>query len=82
MDQLEMDLGIKSIYDEAWEGMPEFDQKDKTSFQSIHIHFKTYDDVKKFAELIGQKLTKKTRSIWFPQIEIERYADKEYIDES
>jgi len=65
-------------YDEAWEGMPEFDQKDKTAFQSIHIHFKNQDGVDKFAELIGQAITEKTRFLWYPEIEIEKYADKRY----
>jgi hypothetical protein len=69
-------------YQKEWEGMPEFEQEDKTAFQSIHIHFKTQGDVDNFAELTGQKITNKTRSIWYPKIEIERYADKRYSDES
>jgi hypothetical protein len=31
-----------------------------------------------FAELIGQKLTDKTRFVRYPPAEIERYADKQY----
>lgn len=65
-----------------WQGMPEFDQKDKTAFQSIHIHFGDQETVDTFAELIGQKITSHTRSLWYPVIEIERYADKRYSDES
>jgi hypothetical protein len=66
---------------EEWEGMPEFEQEDKTAIQSIHVNFKSREDVNRFAELIGQKLTEKTRSIWYPLAEIERYADKRYSDE-
>ena len=67
---------------QEWQGMPEFEQEDKTGYQSIHVHFKTKEDVEKFAALIGQKLTHSTRSIWYPFIEIETYADKRYADES
>jgi hypothetical protein len=67
---------------EEWQGMPEFEQEDLTGVQAIHVHFKTRADVEAFAELIGQKLTDKTRAIWYPEAEIERYADKRYSDES
>ena len=64
-----------------WQGMPEYNQEDKTAFQSIHLHFKTKEDVVEFAKLIEQTITESTRSIWYPQIEIERYADKRYAPE-
>ena len=67
---------------EEWVGMPEFEQEDLTGVQSIHVHFATRADVEAFAELIGQKLTDKTRSIWYPEAEIESYADKRYSDET
>lgn len=54
---------------EEWKGMPEFEHEDKTSYQSIHIHFKNEQEVQEFAELIGQSLTEKTRSIWYSQRE-------------
>ena len=34
-----------------------------------------------FAELTNQKITEATRMLWYPEIEIERYADKHYVDE-
>lgn len=64
-----------------WQGMPEFEQEDLTAFQSIHIHFRTIEDLQAFAELIGQPLTDKTRAIWYPKAEIASYADKRYSDE-
>lgn len=65
-----------------WTGMPEFDQEDKTAYRSIQIHFKDQASVDQYAELIGQKITEKTRFVWFPEIEIETYADKRYSAES
>lgn len=67
---------------ELWKGMPEFEQEDQTAYQSIHVHFKTKQDVEDFARLVNQTITDKTRFLWFPYIEIERYADKSYSDES
>jgi hypothetical protein len=72
---------LDNPYDE-WAGMPEFEHDGLTACQSIHVHFKTPEDVQEFANLIGQPLTDKTRSIWYPQAEIESYADKRYSDES
>jgi len=51
-----------------WEGMPEFEQENLIGVQSIHVHFNSRQDVDDFAELIGQKLTDKTRSIWYPEV--------------
>lgn len=62
----------------AWEGMPEFDQQDKLAFRSIVVHFKDQDALDKFAKLIKQKISEKTRFTWFPQVERETYADKRY----
>jgi hypothetical protein len=63
---------------EEWEGMPEFDHEDKTSFKQIHVHFKNVDDMRAFAKLVKQTITEKTRSIWYPEAEIERMMDKQY----
>ena len=58
--------------------MPEFDQKDKKAFRSLALHFKDQAAVDAFAGLVGQNITGKTRFLWFPSIEIERYVDKRY----
>jgi hypothetical protein len=72
--------GVPNDPNAEWGGMPEYAQEDLRAAQSIHIHFKTRKDIDDFAALIGQKITDKTRSIWIPQIEIERYADKVYMN--
>ncbi len=63
---------------EEWRGMPEFDQRDKTAFRSLQVHFQSQEAVDRFAELIMQKITSNTRFVWYPRIEIETYADKRY----
>lgn len=61
-----------------WAGMPEFEQQNKQAFRTIPIHFKDQEAVDKFAKAIRQKITANTRFVWFPEIEIECYADKRY----
>lgn len=51
--------------EDEWEGMPEF-ERSPLSFRSLHIHFDTQEAVDEFAELIGQEITAKTKSIWHP----------------
>ncbi len=38
-------------------------------------------DLLAFADLVGQKLTPDTRSIWFPTAEIGRMMNKRFADE-
>ena len=64
-----------------WQDMPEFEMEDLSSFRKIVVHFRNQEDIDKFAKLIGQKITK-APSIWYPEWEKRRYADKRYVDES
>ena len=66
---------------DEWQDMPEFEMEDLSSFRKIVVHFRNQEDIDKFAELIGQKITK-APSIWYPEWEKRRYADKRYVDES
>ena len=65
-------------WEKLWVGMPEYNHSDLTSWQSIHVHFRNEAERELFAQLIGRRLTDKTRSIWYPREEIDRYADKRY----
>ncbi len=66
---------------DEWKDMPEFEMEDLSSFRKIVVHFRNQEDIDKFAELIGQKITK-APSIWYPEWKKRRYADKRYVDES
>lgn len=63
---------------QEWEGMPEFDQRDKTAYRQIVLNFKTDEDAAAFGQKIGQHVTDKTRSLWYPKAEIEHLMDKRY----
>ena len=83
-------IGLKGFFKEEkieswrkeWQGMPEFVQEDQSPFKSILIHFETREDMDVFSKLVDQKLTLKTKSIWYPKMEYEKILNKRYVDES
>lgn len=65
------DTGNQSNNDEyessLWTDMPEFVQEKKEdSYAKIIFRFENKSDLNDFSSLIGQKLTNKTKSTWFP----------------
>ena len=49
-----------------WKDMPEFVQEKQKPYAQITFRFEREEDLRAFAELIGQKLTEKTKSAWHP----------------
>ena len=68
------------IFDE-WKDMPEFVQEKQEPFAKIIIRFETKENLEEFAKLINQKLTKKTKSIWFPFKSHWGLTKKRWVDE-
>ena len=74
---------LKPLDREAeWQkGMPEFRQPDTAAFQSIVVHFRTWDDVQAFAKLVCQEgITENTKMIWHPIQERQVTKDKHYVE--
>lgn len=65
-----------------WQGMPEFVQVKQKPYAQIIFRFASEEDLQAFANLIGQKLTKKTKSAWYPQMVRGLDSSKRWIDES
>ena len=65
-DKHQATLGEVTEIDDAWNGMPEFVQDNTGACRKIIVSFKTEDDVKKFSKLLDQRITEKTKSIWYP----------------
>lgn len=66
-----------------WQDMPEFiQQKTQKEYSKITIRFRNKEDLDNFSNLIKQKLTNKTKSIWFPEIERGKNSNKLYVCES
>ena len=59
-------VASKEAAHSEWRQMPEFVQEKQEPFAQITFRFETEQDLQDFAELIGQKLTAKTRSAWHP----------------
>lgn len=55
-----------------WDGMPEFDQKDTSAFKQIIVNFENQTHMEAFEKLIGQDITIKTKSIWYPEHKMQR----------
>ena len=66
---------------EHWRGMPGFNQADLTPMQSVVVSFRCPRDREEFAELIGRRITGKTRSMWYPREEIGRMVDKRFASD-
>lgn len=75
------ELGVKEKWKDEWKGMPEFIQEDLQPFQSVIVHFESRKDMDDFSKLVEQKLTYKTKSIWFPKAEIGVVKDIRWVDE-
>jgi hypothetical protein len=57
---------VPADWQKEWEGMPEFVQEKQSEFSKIIIRFENEHDLQSFAKLIGQRLTSRTKSIWYP----------------
>jgi hypothetical protein len=66
-----------------WQDMPEFIQSETDKpYAQIIFRFANENDLQEFSKIIDQKLTNKTKSCWYPQIERGLNANKIYVYES
>ena len=63
-----------------WKDMPEFIKEKQEPYAKIIFRFENEEDLQEFAKLIGQKLTKKTKSAWYPELIRGINSGKRYID--
>jgi hypothetical protein len=66
---------------DQWVGMPEFVQNEQECYAEIIFRFTCEEDLRKFADLIGQKLSKNTKSAWYPSMIRGFNSRKRYMDE-
>lgn len=64
-----------------WVGMPEFVQEKQEEYCKLIVRFENENDLQEFAQAIGQKLTNKTKSIWYPFKSHFRTEKKTYVSE-
>ena len=82
MTEIELFDDLESPIFAEWKDMPEFVQDKQEPFAKIIVRFDSQEALDEFSKLIGQKLTKKTKSIWHPQLIRGLNANKRYVDES
>lgn len=77
-------LDVPEKWESEWVDMPEFIQGKKRPYKEIIIRFASKEDYEAFQRKIGQSLTIKTKSIWYPFRS--HWGDpinkKRYVDES
>ena len=64
-----------------WKGMPEYKQDDNGPWKTIKMHFRNEEDFKEFSKLTGNNLSKKTKSAWYPKLEITKNALLRWIED-
>lgn len=67
---------------EHWQDMPEFEQAKQKSFSEIIVRVRDEQALAVLSELLGQRLTAKTKSAWFPAVERGWGCSGEYASES
>lgn len=73
---------LEDKYENEWKGMPEFNMKPEVPILTIKISFKTKEDIQKFSELIGQKVSFNIENYWYPKLNRKAFSEKKYYDES
>lgn len=63
-----------------WIGMPEFVQESQKPYAKIIVRFADAQALEEFAFLVSQKLTNKTKSMWYPELVIKKGGI--WVDES
>lgn len=64
-----------------WKGMPEYVVEDQEPRKQLIISFRSEEDMLKFGEtVLGQKLTPKTKSVWWPAKEKDNNSLKRWIE--
>lgn len=76
----EVGSGTKREWKQTWKDMPEFVQNKQEPFAKIIFRFATAEDLQEFSTLIGQKLTGKTKSAWYPEGLRGTNSNKRYFD--
>ena len=65
-----------------WDDMPEFEQENREDYAAIVIRFRTEQDLKEFAQKIGQpNLTRKSRGTFYPAVDFNEANLLRWMDE-
>lgn len=66
MDHIPKLFNIPADWEAHWDEMPSYVQENKKPFRTIMVHLDDEESCQLFAECIGQKITEKTKYVYFP----------------
>jgi len=66
---IEEDETEETEWKKNWVGMPEFEQEDNEWFKKLVFRLRSEEDYKQFAALVNQRMTNKTKSMWYPELD-------------
>jgi hypothetical protein len=55
---------------DEWVGMPVFENEEVKPYHSLHLRFKTEQDMNDFAALVQQTITNKTTYLYYPKQDV------------
>lgn len=73
---------IENEISKEWHDMPEFKHEDKRAYHSLIVNFEDKEGFDKFIKLINKSITKRTRSIFYPESKLDLSSNYLYTDES
>ena len=53
-----------------WKQMPAYTQEENKAFKQIIMSFRTKEDYEEFQVKLGQRMTVKTKSAWYPHLDV------------
>ena len=77
----EEDTSERKEWEEHWVGMPEFVQEDNPPFKKLIVNFRNKEDYAEFVKLVGQVMTDKTKTIWYPELSKDENSLKRWMEE-
>lgn len=70
-----------------WVSMPEFEQEENPTYKTVYFHFRNKEDFEEFCDKYfklmdnDQKITDKTKSLWYPHLDRTANALLRWIEE-
>ena len=68
-------LELPPDWQKLWEGLPEFRQEDRSSYDSVTVNFRSEADKQRFFLLLGEKKDRK-KSVWYPKMDYLQQSDR------
>jgi hypothetical protein len=70
---------LQEDWKKEWQDMPEFVQDKLEPYCAMIVRFRSEEDLQEFAKLIEQNLNNKTKSIWYPKLDVQKLVNTRYV---